>query len=78
MNRRGPIGGGPFVVAVAIVLLVIAAYVLSCGPAVYLAESGYFSRDDLRIYAPLDWLAGRSPAFREVLASYVELWLPDA
>ena len=61
----------------AIVLLVIAAYVLSCGPAVYLTESGYVSRDGLLIYARLDWLAGRIPSFRQILVSYVELWVPD-
>ena len=76
MNSRGPIGGGSIMAGVAIVLLLIAAYVLSCGPAVYLAESGYFSRDDLFIYFPLDWLAGLFPAFRKVLASYVEQWAP--
>lgn len=55
-------------------------YVLSIGPFVYLAASGIISESkaDLILntfYAPLVYLHEESNVFKEILDTYIELWL---
>jgi hypothetical protein len=61
----------------ALVLLLIAGYLLSVGPAIYLRENGRISPDTVsRVYAPLGWLESHSDLFRVCLTRYAELWIP--
>jgi len=68
----------PIVVGFVVALLLLAAYPFSCGPAVYLAETGYISGDTVQtIYAPLGWLQRNSKVCRRVVDWYIDLWKPS-
>ena len=61
------------------IVLVLALYVLSFGPAWWLVDNKYVSVDVAwwmwTLYAPITWLYERSPAFAQVLDSYVMLFV---
>jgi hypothetical protein len=73
-NDRQPrrASAGWLVVFIATVLL--AVYVLSTGPILWLGKHGYVSAGIGVIYAPLVLLAELSPFIRDVLNWYVGLW----
>jgi hypothetical protein len=57
-------------------LLLLAAYVLSVGPAVrYWNKHGYRASTLRVAYAPVLWLVGRSETVRRVYDDYEEWWL---
>jgi hypothetical protein len=59
-------------------LLMPVLYVLSIGPACWLAKHGYLSDDERSpahlFYTPLIWLHERVPMTQNALERYVELW----
>ena len=69
-ERRGPLVG-----CLAVLLLALPAYVLSAGPAVWLAKRGHVSEETLNvIYAPILPLGTYAPALFKLWDSYLELW----
>ena len=61
-----------------ILVLVLAVYVLSIGPASVVATRGGLGRGTWRIlnvvYAPLDWLMKHNSFFRELMHRYILFW----
>ena len=73
-DRREDSGGG-WGMTVAVVLLLLALYVLSVGPACWLAER-FDVLDGLQAaYLPLFWVADVTGTW-DVLLWYVYLWVP--
>jgi hypothetical protein len=59
-------------------VLLLTAYVLSIGPATWLALSGYITSELFEvIYYPIDWLSLRSETLRQVILWYQLLWTPN-
>lgn len=75
-------GGGTAVVLVLVAVLVVLPmlYVLSTGPVVWMAHSGFISESLIPvigvIYAPLEWVAHNVPVVGPALDQYVEWWQP--
>ena len=62
--------------AVVGVLVLLLAYPLSVGPAVWICNHGYMSEDAITpFYAPLKWLVERSELVGDGMGWYVALWL---
>jgi hypothetical protein len=77
MNRPGS-GIATIFIGLLLTLLLLVAYVLSAGPAVYLSKTGVISFETVRfIYTPLGWIENRSPGCRNVLEWYGGLWRPN-
>lgn len=73
--RKRPIGGGPLV-AVALPLL-LAGYVLSMGPSVWLTLRGQMPPTVYNtVYAPVTWFANHNESFRKLLLGYLRCWEP--
>ena len=78
-TKRG--GGAVVVMALVAVLVVLPIlYVLSIGPVVWLAQSGFISPSlgyPLEfVYSPLKWVADNVPIIGPAINGYVELWRP--
>jgi hypothetical protein len=69
---------GLLAACLALLLVAPVLYVLSTGPAVWLASRGYISWNEgspaFRIYLPIAWLMTRSPACTAVGDRWVDLW----
>jgi hypothetical protein len=73
MERRG--GAAPIVAGLLLLFVLLAAYLGSLGPAIYLREASYIPPETVGcIYAPLGWLADHSSHFATILNWYVRLW----
>jgi hypothetical protein len=63
------------VIVVAAVVLLPLFYVLSSGPALWLAEHGWVDKSRLpTVYWPIGWAIVRSDGFRRIMWRYLELW----
>lgn len=60
--------------AVAIIVLLPIAYVLSTGPAVWLAAHKWIPDEPLIIYAPIGWAMDKSPVVTSGMNVYLSLW----
>ena len=75
-------GGGIVVVLVVVCVLVVLPmiYVLSLGPVVWLAHSGFISPTLAPalefVYSPLKWVADNVPILGPAINGYVEMWRP--
>ncbi len=57
-----------------IVLFLLVAYPLSIGPALVLVENDLLPENTLSLYRPIELLADRSDAVRDVFRWYVGVW----
>jgi hypothetical protein len=65
----------PAIVGGVLLLLAVIAYVLSIGPAWWLARNQFVSWEVYRtIYTPLLWCHNASPECGVALERYIELW----
>ena len=72
-TKRG--GGAVVVMVLVVVLLLPMIYVLSVGPAIWLAERGRLSEQSLTTtYGPLEWTANNVPVVGLAITWYVEWW----
>ena len=68
-------GAGVAILLVAVLFLLPALYVLSCGPAVALGSHGYLSEEAIETaYYPLSLAGECSDWIGNILEWYVELW----
>jgi hypothetical protein len=73
-------GGGtlPVVILLVVLILLPMIYVLSVGPAVWMATSGRMNPRTLEaVYWPLEWTANNVPVAGPAIVRYVELWDPQ-
>ena len=72
-------GFAPIVMLVVVVLaLLLLAYPLSVGPAVWLLTNEYLSRDVyVWVYQPLGWFCENVPPAGDLMSVYLRLWVPD-
>jgi hypothetical protein len=75
-------GGGAAVVLVLVAVLFVLPmlYVLSVGPVIWLAHSGYIGTPLVpalgMIYAPLEWVAHNVPVIGPAIDTYANWWQP--
>ena len=78
-NRKKKGGAVVVTIAVVVILLVLPVlYVLSSGPAMWLAGHGYISGElDYSLYTPLEWVREKSARFRHAIDWYNSLFWPE-
>jgi len=62
-------------ILIVVIVFLAVAYVLSCGPVLWLREHGYLPSQARIVYWPLDELAIRSELAGTALEWYAELWV---
>jgi hypothetical protein len=74
-HRKGSHAG---VLLAAVLLLSPVLYILSIGPAFWLASHGYLSQHTIEtispFYAPIEWLMKYSDTASEAIAWYIDFW----
>ena len=64
------------IVAGSVLLILLAAYVLSIGPAYRLVFDGYLDPSWLsRLYFPINWLCDKVGVLGALLQWYIDLWV---
>ena len=71
-ERRSPLA--VWLVAAAALLLPV-AYVVSMGPALWLADHGYLSESALVVYSPALFLRYYCPPLRDATDAYLRMWV---
>ena len=75
MEREKRRWGGPAILTIAIILMLLLIYVLSCGPADILRARGIIPvQGFIAFYSPLGFLSNHCPPFARLLEWYVNLF----
>jgi hypothetical protein len=77
-NHMGRTSNKAAAIAVAIVVLLPIAYVLSTGPVVWLVAHDVVPGKSIEtLYAPLGWTMDKSDLVKSVIHFYLSLWIGD-